>query len=336
MPSLIRHPRSGIFYIIRRINKKQVWKSLKTRDKFIAHTEYTKLLKITDPQFNSLLSNQIEEFLAHVSLRCGVKTCKIYRHALQHFLIVTGDISVTEVNERHFDKFVSETIKTVRNISANVQIRALKAFFSCLMRWKVLGSNPLEGAKQLHIAEKIPAYFSEEELKEYLQYIKDDRWLYDIVLFAVLTGARLGEIANLQWRDIDLINKRIIIRSSLSYQTKNGKIRTIPIHDTLWKNLSAKGEKEGFVFKGRKREAKAHLPFVSRQFKKSVSKGGFNGELHFHSLRHTFASLLVQKGVSLYHVQKLLGHSSPSMTEIYAHLGATELSGSIERLKLAV
>ena len=58
-------------------------------------------------------------------------------------------------------------------------------------------------------------------------------------------------------------------------------------------------------------------------------------KLHFHSLRHTFASLLVKEGVSLYHVQRLLGHSSSRVTEIYAHLGTSELNISVEKLAIA-
>ena len=332
MPSLIRHPKSGIFYAIHRVNKKQVWRSLRTRSSHAAHTEYAKLLQTTDPRNKSLLSNQIKEFLDHIGSTCGVKTCKIYEHALRRFLTLTGDIPVSDINQRHFDKFVTESVKTISNISVNVQIRALKAFFSCLKRWQVLSSNPLDGAKQLQVPEKMPAYFSEEELGQYLNTIKQDPWLYEIVVFAVLTGARLGEIVNLQWKDVDLSNRRILIQSSLSYQTKNGKIRGIPINENLWKSLSAKGEREGYVFKGRKGEARAYLAFVSKQFKKSIRKGSFSEELHFHSLRHTFASLLVKAGVSLYQVQKLLGHSNIQVTQMYAHLEPSNLHSAVNIL----
>ncbi len=332
MPSLFRHPKSGIFYAIHRVNKKQVWRTLKTRNRLVAHSEFAKVVQNSDPRRKTLLSNQIKEFIDHVSSTRGVKTCKIYEHALRRFLVITGDIPVSDVNERHFDKFVSETVKTISNVSANVQIRALKAFFNCLKRWKVLSASPLEGAKQLRVEEKMPAYFSEEELHQYLNTIKNDSWLYEIVIFAVLTGTRLGEIVNLQWKDVDLANKRIFIQSSLSYQTKSGKARAIPISENLWRCLSTKSDRQGYVFRGRRNGGRAYLAFVSRQFKKSIRMGGFSEELHFHSLRHTFASLLVKGGISLYQVQKLLGHSNIQVTQMYAHLEPSNLHNAVNIL----
>jgi site-specific recombinase XerD len=59
-------------------------------------------------------------------------------------------------------------------------------------------------------------------------------------------------------------------------------------------------------------------------------------KLHFHSLRHTFATWLVQDGVSLYEVQKLLGHSNISVTEIYSHLQPEQLHGTVNRLQIAL
>jgi site-specific recombinase XerD len=85
-----------------------------------------------------------------------------------------------------------------------------------------------------------------------------------------------------------------------------------------------------FHFKG-----KAINPnWVSKTFKAYARKAGLNDKLHFHSLRHTFASWLVQDGVSIYEVQKLLGHSSVKVTEVYSHLAASELHGAVNRLNL--
>ncbi len=63
-------------------------------------------------------------------------------------------------------------------------------------------------------------------------------------------------------------------------------------------------------------------------------KSGLPEDLHFHSRRHSFATFLVQAGVSLYEVQQLLGHSSISTTQIYAHLAASELHGAVNKIVL--
>ena len=71
---------------------------------------------------------------------------------------------------------------------------------------------------------------------------------------------------------------------------------------------------------------------VSQRFKKYVLKSKLNPSLRFHSLRHTFASWLVQKGVSIYQVSKLLGHSDIKTTQIYAHLRNEDLQGAVDLL----
>jgi site-specific recombinase XerD len=98
--------------------------------------------------------------------------------------------------------------------------------------------------------------------------------------------------------------------------------------------LAGRPHTSQYVFTG-KRGDRLNGHFVRARLKAATRALGLDSRLHFHSLRHTFASLLVQRGISLYHVQKLLGHSSPRVTEIYAHLGTSELSGSVEKLAIA-
>ena len=71
---------------------------------------------------------------------------------------------------------------------------------------------------------------------------------------------------------------------------------------------------------------------VSQRFKRYVRRAGLNDKLHFHSLRHSFASGLVMSGVSLYQVQKLLGHSTSRTTEIYSHLLPQQLHKEVNGL----
>jgi site-specific recombinase XerD len=71
---------------------------------------------------------------------------------------------------------------------------------------------------------------------------------------------------------------------------------------------------------------------ISRCFKTAVRKAGINENIHFHSLRHTFASWLVQKGVSLYEVSRLLGHTNIKTTQIYSHLAPGNLINAVKKL----
>lgn len=80
------------------------------------------------------------------------------------------------------------------------------------------------------------------------------------------------------------------------------------------------------------RESGIKQDWIVHNFKKYVLKANINPKLHFHSLRHTFASWLVQAGVSIYKVSKLLGHSDVKTTEIYSHLRIEDLRNSVEKL----
>jgi integrase/recombinase XerD len=73
---------------------------------------------------------------------------------------------------------------------------------------------------------------------------------------------------------------------------------------------------------------------VTKKFKDYVREAGINPKLHFHSLRHTFATWLVQSGVRIYEVQKLLGHSNISVTQICSHLAAMELHEAVEKISI--
>ena len=90
-------------------------------------------------------------------------------------------------------------------------------------------------------------------------------------------------------------------------------------------------DKNNFVFT-RIQNIKLNENFVSKQFKKSVRAVGLNDQIHFHTLRHSFASLLVQRGVSLYVVKELLGHEDLSTTQIYSHLQQQNLMNAVNLL----
>jgi site-specific recombinase XerD len=75
--------------------------------------------------------------------------------------------------------------------------------------------------------------------------------------------------------------------------------------------------------------------YVQHKFKRYARKLGLSENVRFHTLRHTFATWLVQEGVSIYEVQKLLGHSDISVTQVYSHLAASELHSAVEKLRVA-
>lgn len=141
-------------------------------------------------------------------------------------------------------------------------------------------------------------------------------WLREIIMFAMHTGMRQGEILNLQWRDIDFARSTLVVMKS-----KNGMRRTLPINSVVYEQLAAKQAKTG-VTEGRVFTTplgnELKVRFLAREFCEARDGAGIP-DFRFHDLRHTFATRLVQRGVDLYKVQRLLGHKTQHMTQRYAH-----------------
>jgi integrase len=183
------------------------------------------------------------------------------------------------------------------------------------------------------VPEKPPAYLCREDFGRLISAIEKP-WLKDLVVVAVSTGLRRGELLNLRWVNVDFANRLIHIQSSDGFRTKAGKRRAVPMNESvyhlLW-NRSLKSKNDlVFPFKGRIMRG----DLLSRRFRLAVKAAGLNPALHFHSLRHTFATWLVQERISIYEVQKLLGHSSIAITQIYSHLAPSELHHAVNKIEL--
>jgi len=140
----------------------------------------------------------------------------------------------------------------------------------------------------------------------------------------------LSEIINLEWDDVDMKAKLIQVKNKDTFTTKSKKERVIPISKSLKKILKGINNKEGFVFSNDGN--KFNPTYASRSFKKCVRSSGLDDKIHFHTLRHSFASNLAQRGVNIYIIQKLLGHSNITTTQIYSHLQNENLVKAIKVL----
>jgi site-specific recombinase XerD len=269
------------------------------------------------------------------------RTVIIYRLVFKRFQAITGNCPLSSLNLHHFDRYKIERLKCkgrnenfVSPVTLNIELRALKAAFNIAVRWKLLIGNPFLAGRLAMTEENIPVYIKKEHFQMLISMIKE-KWLREIVVFAGLTGMRRGEIVHLRWQDVDLQRKLIYIQSSTTFRTKQGKRRTIPMNNAVFQLLTARfGLTAGdyiFTLHGRRVEEE----WVTHRFKQYVVKAGLNDKIHFHSLRHTFATWLVQDGVSIYEVQKLLGHSSVKVTEVYSHLAASELHNAVNKINLS-
>jgi len=210
----------------------------------------------------------------------------------------------------------------------NVNLRCLHAFGRWCAKQKLLDrDNPFAGVDLLKVPATPIRYLNHEEFRR-IYNAESKPLLGQIYLVALVTGQRCGDVLRLRWEMIDL--QRAVIRL---VNKKTNRLNTIPIHSMLMEVLQKMGLKsEGPLFVGRRGE-KLTVSYASHQFLKAARRARVDG-VTFHTLRKTFASWLALSGVGLHEIQKLLGHSSVTLTEkYYASLCASELHGTIARLQ---
>ena len=325
---------NGIYYIGTEIDGRRRWKSTGSKVKaealrVISEFRKEKMIRNDNLRLGSLKSKVLEFVKEHYPF----KTYESYKFPLEKLCEQLGDIQVAKINQYHIDRFKILHLKRVSPTTINVYLRTLRAAFNHAIRWNDIEENPFKGVEMVRIPERAPLYFKKEEVKKIMNVIKEN-WLKDAVLFTLLTGLRRGEMVNLRWDDVDLDSKLIFIESHASFRTKAGKRRAIPLNDEAMKVLRNRyPEREcEYVFTHGGNQLNGE--WVSEKFRSYVRKSGLNRKLHFHSLRHTFATWLVKAGVSIYEVQKLLGHSSVTVTQVYSHLASEELHSAVSRLHL--
>jgi integrase len=211
-----------------------------------------------------------------------------------------------------------------------------------LCRWAIdrayLFVDPSKKLVLPKLEKKHPRYFTKDELKKIYQWAKHP--YRDAFQFMANTGLRSGELSNLEWRDWDEDRNTLTIRVIHGDRTQRqigNKTRrecTIPLNDTATAILKRRKENpthQTYIFTGRSgkklfNELWKHLQWV-------MGKTEIN-EATVHTFRHTFASHLAIKGVSLYHIRDLLRHKSIKETEIYAHLSESATAKAVQVIAL--
>ena len=201
--------------------------------------------------------------------------------------------------------------KHLSNRSKNYAIALTRQVFNFAIRNELFaGDNPAARFDELKKEDnRRMKFLSEEELNNLLDELKKHSYsVYLIALISADCGLRAGEIFKLTWADVSLEEKMLFLRD-----TKNGKNRFAYMTNRVAEEFSKlkQGEGNEFVFQSK---AGGKIEHISRTFERAVKSLGLNDgitdrrqKVVFHSLRHTFASRLVQKRVSLYEVKELLG-----------------------------
>jgi integrase len=198
------------------------------------------------------------------------------------------------------------------------------------VEWEIIDANPLAGRKNLKTDKKgVVRYLSEAEESRLLEVLEGETGQLPVLITLLLnTGARPKEAFSLTWDNINFEERRLTLKAAF---TKTGQTRHIPINDKLLTCLKA-WEKESdntYLFPG----LDPTKPRVTVQKSwKRIKRDAKLENFRLYDCRHTFASKLVMRGIDLYTVSELLGHSTVEMTKIYAHLSPEHLKSAVDVL----
>ena len=264
-------------------------------------------------------------YLSFVGHQRGVATKKIH---FAHFTRVCGNPPIHTLTVEVLDHYRARRRgEQVGPATINREMATLKHAWSKAVEWKLLRKTAREESTAIRKYQEPDGrlrYLSgQTEADRLLQACDGAR--RPIVLTALHTGMRKGELLGLTWDLVDMTHGFICLK-----QTKNGKARALPFNETLWSLFSGLRTRQDVPWVFHDVEGRRHND-IRHPFEEACEGAGMT-DFHFHDLRHTFASWLMMRGVPLATVSNLLGHTSPTMTLRYAHLSPTHLTSAVRVL----
>jgi site-specific recombinase XerD len=265
----------------------------------------------------------MDEYLELIGRNFSQNYLRSIQLSFKMLIRFSGDVPIAKINVKFLQQFFGSTFNRSPDAAA-LYLRTLKASFNKAIDWEYISDNPFKKIKLPKKQKYFPVFISEAELNTLLTNTDEDH-MKEIIIVAFYSGMRLGEITNMEWSQVDFQNKIITVKNSDTFTTKSKKERMIPMCERLLNTLAERYKRVGkiphtkYVFE-KVIGIRCQNDYVSKSYKKAVLKANLNKKLKFHSLRHSFASNLVQKGASIYILKELLGHSDISVTQIYSHL----------------
>ena len=285
----------------------------------------------------------LDSFLANIRLEKGLSsnTIKAYEidcSAFINWVEKEFDLDILNIKESHIRKYITYFHnRNLSNSTINRKLSALKHFFLFLNKKKFISSNPIASFSGPKNLKTLPKSISVIDVNTLIKAPDCSTFigLRDRAMLELLyaTGVRISELINLQYSNIDLN------RSLIKVMGKGNKERMIPFGDNalFWlreyikfrrKNNLSLNSRNFFISQQRKK--------ITRQafwhrIKLYLNKTGLSQEVSPHTLRHAFATHLLNNGADLRSVQMLLGHSDLSTTQIYTHIAKQRLGEMIKK-----
>ena len=277
----------------------------------------------------------IDQFIDYYWLSTGASknTLAAYRSDLKIFSKWLVGKSLISVKSKHIQDYFSDRQKN--NIGSSTQARiltCLHSFYEYLLANQLIKKDPTEQLSQPKLEKKLPVFLNIQEVEKLLEapsssslFGQRDRAMLELLYSC---GLRVSELINLSYHNINLKEEFIRIHG------KGNKERVLPMGeiaiDYLMKYetnarpmLLKNGQSDSYFLSNRgSAMSRQNFFYIIKAYANQV---GIDKPLSPHSLRHAFATHLVQKGADLRSVQLMLGHSDISSTQLYTHIQNAQL-----------
>ncbi|MFZ5899032.1 MAG: tyrosine-type recombinase/integrase [Bacillota bacterium] len=293
----------------------------------------------------SHLQEVIREFLRYMRTEkdASLQTLAAYRSdlkPLEDFLLrerIAPELAnlTTPVLRRYFIWVQDE--RRLSAASLRRKIHCFRSFFRYLVEQEYIPQDPMRKIRPPKEPDRIPIYLKEEELKRLLAapghlgrpYHLRDRLILHLLAYC---GLRRSELLRLDWDDVDLG------AGTLRVQGKGKRERLIPLipelQRLLWEYLQTRLPLENRALILGREGNRMNKDALTRLFKRYVRMAGLDpAVITPHKLRHSFATLLLEKGADVFTIQELLGHADLASTRIYAHCSSQRLRQAVERIR---
>ena len=351
----------GRRYSVYGINNKEIEQKERELRKTIEAGLYTKNRNIT-------LDGYFEEWLEGKRNSTKGNTLKSYKaYYYKHISPVLGSRKVQKIERREVLRLQNEVAMKLATTTSNMVIKTLKIVLNDAMKDDIIAKNPAAGIKDMKdtsvkATESYHRALTQEEQTAFMAELKTD-FFYEFIALLLTTGMRQGEVAALNWSDIDYKQNVIHITKTVTYD-ENGKIkigdspkseagqRDIPMNDTIKEILKAQKKKNSMLqgtnviaFDDRIFSTVYGNIVNSNRINKSITtclktleaKGIYIEHFTAHALRDTFATRYIEQGGNMQTLKTILGHNSISLTmDLYSHVLPNTKQKEMDSIKITI
>ena len=295
-----------------------------------------------------IFSELTRQWLEHKKPNIRATTHEIDESIIKNHFGGFNALKVSMITTPMVEKFFSglltggKKIGTIKRISST-----LNQILAYAVRHRMIDSNPVRDAerpKKTMNSQRTVTVLNPEQIRALLDHTPNPE-THALFMLAIMTGARQGELLGLKWPDVDFEKKQLHVQRTYNHNRfflpkTSGSIRKIDLAPAVilelrkWK-LASRPTELDLIFTQRNNKP-LNGPSQNEKLHNAVKKAGLP-IIHFHELRHTYASLLISMGENIKYIQTQLGHSTPMMTlNVYSHLMKSENQEAAVRLEKAI